>query len=137
MIASNLNELFGELRAMLSARHLDAHWGRALYRLLELAYSADAERYWAEWAPYLRGDTRLLNTPLETWFDVEDYRVAAPFGCFDLVMEEIIEPEDVAPWAKAGTPWEVPTALERLSQVRSLTLRLGLNAQGAGLGPSS
>lgn len=128
MIASNLNELFGVLRSMLSARHLDAHWSRALYRLLEVAYQADAERYWAQWVPYLQGDARLMSAPLETWFSVEDYRTAAllaPFGCFELVLEESIEPEDIAPWAKEGTPWEVPTSLERLSQVRALTLRLG------------
>ena len=47
----NINELFGDLRSMLSSGHPDP---RELFWLLESAYAEDPYVYEDQWHPYLR-----------------------------------------------------------------------------------
>lgn len=86
-----MNELFGELRAMLSARagDVDREWSDALYALIERAAASDERCYQEQWVPYLSAYPSFWDRPLKAVHGVDAYREAvalAPFARFALSM---------------------------------------------------
>lgn len=125
-----MNELFGELRAMLSVRasDVDRCWRAALYALIERAAALDPRLYHEQWVPYLSAHTAHWAQPLndvDDVMDVEAYREAvalAPFARFALHLECWCEPDEINQGVLDLVKMLDFRALERVSE---LALELG------------